>query len=621
MNKTRGLVEDWQLVRDKIEKYAWAKTITQEMKEKTDWWVANYQDDPSRASGWMHNYFCENCSVGIPFDPAKPGEHVCTKCGKSRQDDLAHEAWNGSYRSSACTQVFHAAVLYNIYEDPKYMAFIRKVLAFYSEHLPELTVKTPEKYVGRFSGINLSDAVGICNLLNGMELVKEQFTEEELSVYKNQFFSPMAEFLHKKEGGTPNISCWMKSALGMSGLFFNEPKWCELAAEGKEGIKPIVAQGLLPSGFWYESSFHYHFYGAEGLTYYAAFCKLYNYDFPFLTESILSMYRYPTLYAFPDGRFPSPNDGWPNRSFSHYAHQYEWIRNMFDEAPFRYALSLAYNEDNIGRLPRLLFGGNWDEEKEAYEREHQTSITPARISRCDNDIYYAMLQNEQASVFFKYGFILGGHSHADIMNFEIYYKDDIIARDISNSGYSTELFVQWQRKSIAHNTVMVDQKNQPNRPRGDLIEFDESQNKCQAAAKDIYPGVDFSRSLQLVDDRLIDEFKVSTDDQQEHTLDWFFHCSGELEHSLPMKATSQPGTEDGYQLMQDVQSCNIDGDWQISWKLPDKKLTLSMTGCPGTEVYIFRGYEHQADLLRWGVMVRRTGQEAEFKAVYKMEEN
>ncbi|MDF2671705.1 MAG: Heparinase family protein [Paenibacillus sp.] len=634
MTSTKRLVKDWQVVRDKIEAYSWAANIASKVKVETDWWAAHYEDDPAQIAGWGHNYFCSHCFSPLVFDAAKPDVHPCSKCGILHHDSAVTEAWTASYRSRASVQVFHAAVLYNLHGDQIYMDFIRKVLSFYSDHLSTFKVRTPAGFEGVFTGINLTDAVAICWMLNGMELVREQLTDAELERYKEHFFIPMAQFLHITPGGTPNISCWMKSALGMIGLYFNEREWCLRAADGVEGIERQLAEGLLPQGFWYESSFHYHFYCAEGLTYYAAFCELYDYDFSEFTESIRKMYRYPLKYAFPNGKLPSPNDGWPLLSFANYAHQYEWIRNIYDEAPYRYALAQCYDEEefagkasddnvylNFGGLPRLLYGTNWRKELEETERKLQKSLAPPRISHYDGDIHYCMLQNESTSVFLKYGFVIREHSHADIMNFELFVKDQLLSRDIANSGYGSELFREWQRKSVAHNTIMVDQLNQPNRPSGKLLDFNAELNSVKVEADDVYPGVKFGRELKLSSEGLHDEFSVwmTEEDGQIHTFDWLFHCEGELSCELPLEPTQLLGETDGYQLMQELRSCTTDEDWEITWVLPDKRLTLSMAGSPNTTVYTFKGCEHRADLMRYGVMVRRSGSEATYRADYRVE--
>ncbi|UVI32805.1 heparinase II/III family protein [Paenibacillus spongiae] len=624
MNVTMRLVEDWQAVREKIKSHSWAEQIVNQIKPQTDWWAAHYEDDPARVAGWGHHYFCDKCFASLIFDPEKPNEHRCSGCGQLREAQEADDAWCYIYRSTVGSQVFHAAVLYNIYEDPAYLAFIRKVLAFYCDHYGTFQVRTPPGQEGMFSGTDLTDAVTVIAMLKGLELVKEELTGEELETYKHRFFLPEAAFLIEKVGCTPNIICWMKAAAGMIGLFFNERIWCERAAEGEYGIKKKLSDGLLPEGFWYEASFHYHFYCADGLTYYLAFCKLYGYDFPEMEDALLRMYRYPVRYAFPNGEFPNPNDGWPLLSFDNYAHQYEWIRQIQDEAPFRYALAHCYRTSaadgktaNIGGIDRLLFGREWGGVKLA--EGHLDRYLPDGKSTFDPDIYFGLLQSGEASVFLKYGFVLRGHSHADIMNIEIFLQDEVISRDISNSGYGSDLFREWQRKTVAHNSVMVDKQTQPNRPTGQMVAFDQEQNSCFASAKDVYPGIDFARRLQLFPDRLEDEFEVqaSGDDQDEHVIDWLFHCSGEVESKLAFAKSAQPGDADGYQLMLDVSRCDTDEDWEVSWRLPDKTLTLHMAGSPGTSVYLFRGYEHRLDRTRWGVLVRRTGRSTSFNAVHR----
>ncbi|MBM7565284.1 heparinase II/III domain-containing protein [Paenibacillus sacheonensis] len=629
MNGTMRMVENWQAVRDKIGRFGWAKAIVDAFRPDTDRWIANYADDASRVAGWGHHYFCDRCYAALIFDSNKPGEHRCSGCGELRIAQEADDAWSYMYRMSTCSQVFNAAVLHKLYGDRKYMAYIRRALAFLCDNYGRFEVRTPPRQEGRFTGCDLTDGVAVIWLLNGMELVKEEFTSSELEHYKHRFFIPEAEFLIEKVGVTPNIVCWMKAAAGMTGLFFGERIWCERAAEGEYGIKKKLADGLLPEGFWYEASMHYHFYCAEGMTYYLAFCKIYGYDFPEMEDGLLRMYRYPVHYAFANGEFPNPNDGWPLLKFGNYAQAYEWIRNVHDEPAFRYALSFCYDKHdealpgaNIGGSARLLFGRDWENER--FDHLPSGSGLPERDSRHDPSIYFAMLRSGRSELFLKYGFVLRGHSHADIMNFELFFKDEVMSRDISNSGYGSDLFREWQRKTIAHNSVMIDRQTQPNRPTGRMLAFDEGGSACSVAADEVYPGYGFVRSMRLHPNRLEDLFEVmpaaGTDESEAHTIDWFFHCAGELSSNLPFAPCERPGSEDGYQLMLETAVCGTDADWEVRWELDDKRVTLRMQGCPGTSVYIFKGYEHRLDLVRWGVMARRVAGSAAFKAEYSWEE-
>ena len=622
----KPLVEDWQAVRSKIDNEPWAGDLVARLRSRTDEWIAHYRDDAARVAGWGHHYFCTSCKSHLVFDPLSPESHRCGTCGKMNGGPAINEAWNASYRASSCSLVFDAAILYKLYGDEKYIAYIRKVLEFFAENMGRFRVNAQKPFVGVFCGTNLMDAICVQSLLKGLELVRDRFGEDELARYYRGFFAPMAEFFTSAEGGTPNISCWMRGAAGMTGLFFGEREWCECAANGFEGISGWLEEGVLLEGCWYESSFHYHMYCAEALTYYYVFCELYGYSYPELKEALLKMYRYPVRFAFPDGTFPSPNDGWPNRSFYQYAHQYEWIRQANDEPAFRYALMKAYSfPENAtapaGGISRLLFGKNWAEEWERLPAAAQEAGRTPDATQHDPDVHYVMLRSANASVFFKYGFVIREHSHADVMNFELFAHGDYLSRDISNAGYGTDLFRNWQRRSIAHNTIMVDKQTQPNRPRGRVLRYEPEANRICAAAADVYPGVDYKRTLQLLDDCLLDVFqaKDSLGDRyiDSHTFDWFFHASGELEHDLAAVAAERPGESEGYQMMEDVRRVVTDDDVVLRWTYRGKTLTLTVKGFPGTEVYLFRGREHAEDSLRWGVMLRRAGRSAVFEASYR----
>ncbi|THF82158.1 heparinase II/III domain-containing protein [Cohnella fermenti] len=624
MKQARRMVEDWQAIRDKIADRDWARAIVDGFRPQTDWWVAHYEDDADRVAGWGHHYFCDKCFAALAFDPARPGEHICTGCGEARVDAEADDAWCYLYRMAASTHLFQAAILYKLYGDPAYLAFVRRVLDFLCLNYGSFRVRTPPGQEGLFTGCDLTDGVAVIWLLSGMELVKDELSSAELDRYKQRFFLPEAEFLLDKVGVTPNIICWMKAAAGMTGLFFDEPELCRRAAEGEHGIKRKLAEGLLPEGFWYEASFHYHFYCAEGLTYYFAFCKRYGYDFPELEDALVRMYAYPVKYAFPNGEFPNPNDGWPLLRFGNYAHQYEWMQAVVDRAPYRYALARCYERPDpahpgasIGGVARLLFGRDWD--RESFDPDEPG--LPDGRSRFDPDICFALLRSGGSAVFLKYGYVIEGHSHADIMNFEWFVRDEVVSRDISNSGYGSTLFKEWQRKTIAHNSVMLDRRSQPLRPFGTMERFDAETASCVAAAEEVYPGIGFARGLKLRPDSLSDEFEVRPADGHDelHEFDWLFHCEGRFDSPLVFAPCPPPGDGDGYRLMQETARCDTDGDWEATWTLADKRVTLRMEGAPGTEIYVFRGCEHRLDKLRWGVLVRRTGQRTLFKAEYRWE--
>lgn len=607
--KIKDDIIQWEQVRERIAVSGWAGRIHDQLKERTEGWMLRYQDDPDRVSGWGHNYFCDKCYRKIEFEPDRPGEHRCTHCGHHNVGQVYDEAWNYLYRDEVCKTVFYAAVLFRLHGDPRYLEWIRKVLGFYCDHYESLKVNVPEGYIGKIAGIDLCDAVHVIWLLQGMQLVKEAWHEEELERFKERLFLPEAELLHSHSLSINNIPCWMMSAVAMIGLFFGEEQWVEQAVHGKYGLVNQLAQGVTEEGFWLEGSVHYHFYCAEPFVYVLHFARMAGMELPEVGRNVRRMYEYPVQLAFRNGRFPNPNDGWPLVSFSAYAGQYEWMNALYPAPSYEHALSASYDGHYV---PGFAFGGMCDSQPDGWVQrllfgsDQYASLDQGdRPSRCDRDIQFALLRDDNAELFVKFGFHQRNHSHPDVMNIELSLQEEIVSYDISNSGYGSVLFREWQRKTVAHNTVVVDAHDQEAREKGSVEWFDAAQGGGRFRSRGVYPGVDYVRELQLTDGGFTDMFEVIS--EEEHTMDWVFHCAGELHCGHPTAASASPGVEDGYQHLLNVRRFATDEAWSVSWQLEDKAVHLRMEACEGTEVYWFEGYEYTSEKKRPGVLVRRRG--------------
>ncbi|MHA6483479.1 heparinase II/III domain-containing protein [Paenibacillus sp. strain BS8-2] len=610
----------WEKVRHRMENFEWARSIHNQIAEQTEEWLIHYEDHPNRVSGWGHHYFCSQCFTKIPFVRAQPTHHICDSCGFSNFGSKYDEAWNYLYRDEVNKTVFYAAVLYRLHGDSKYVSFIRRVLSFYSDHYTELKVEVPNGYVGKLVGIDLCDAVGVIWLLQGMQLVKEQFSSEELEKYKVNLFLPEAELLYSHSLSINNIPCWMMSATAMIGMFFEEESFFNKAINSEFGLANQLAKGVTKEGFWLEGSMHYHFYCAEPFLYVLQFAQEYAKEIPDMQETVKRMYQYPVQLAFSNGRFPNPNDSWPLVSFSAYAGQYEWINAMYEDSSYEHALSCSYGELYI---PSFAFGGmcestpkGWIQRLLFGKDRYESMPEDRRLSRCDSDIQFCMLRHEAIELFIKFGFHQRNHSHPDALNIELAFDQEVVSYDLSNSGYGSTLFREWQRKSVAHNTVVIDGVDQTARPRGTVERFDPLNNEARFRCNEVYPGIDYVRELKLQGESLVDQFSVITN--EEHTMDWVFHCAGELHPSFSVAESASPGDKDGYQHLLDVRWARLDTDWEVQWRTGNKIITLQMEGSPHTEVYLFRGYEYTSEKQRPGILVRRRGKGTLFHALFTM---
>jgi pimeloyl-ACP methyl ester carboxylesterase len=60
-------------------------------------------------------------------------------------------------------------------------------------------------------------------------------------------------------GGINNHLAWHKLLMGLLGLFYNRPEMMDYCLNGRRGLVPLLADGLLDDGLWCESSLTYQF--------------------------------------------------------------------------------------------------------------------------------------------------------------------------------------------------------------------------------------------------------------------------------------------------------------------------------------------------------------------------
>jgi hypothetical protein len=160
--------------------------------------------------------------------------------------------------------------------------------------------------------------------------------------------------------------------------------------------------------------------------------------------------------------------------------------------------------------------------------------------------------------------------------------------DPGSIGYGVPLFWQWYKTTISHNTVGVDELEQPIADAKVLQWSASDQETVLEGQAEPYPGVLFNRYLRLRGSVLEDRFKCES--KTSHIYDWAFHARGVLTVSLDMKPQSQQiAAANGYQHIGDLKVCRTDGDWTARWVNQGSVLTLRVKGAPGTEVFCGKG--------------------------------
>jgi len=375
-----------------------------------------------------------------------------------------------------------------------------------------------------------------------------------------------------------------------------------------------LENGLTESGFWYECSIHYNFFALEGLMTFLVFAKSYGHKIPNeYLEKVKKMLYAAYDYAFDNDIFPNPSDGWPNILLKTYSYVYFMAYKVFGEASIlpllkhicsgkltrgKLPLSEPYYFKNEIPLEQILYAPDY-EERECAPLYKRTSL---------NFIDYncAILRNEKFNVFLKYGHQTKSHAHPDKMNVEIMVKDKVLTKDLSNSGYQTNICNNWDRTIAAHNTCAVNSLPTNVTEPGRVISYT---NNCIEAEADCYDGVIYNRKLELRDDSLVDTFVVKCD--QVSKIEWFFHFEEAVnKKNLTLIPVNNIFTE--YSEIMNIRLVDMKQDILV---LENSIVSMKLFIEEGASVYIADTYNNPANMLRDTIIIRKNDKTAMFKNI------
>ncbi|GAA0178886.1 hypothetical protein SH2C18_18600 [Clostridium sediminicola] len=599
-------------------------------KEVTDF-AETFQDDSSKMSEWGHNYFCEEDGGRLIFDLEKPHSHICEICGREFKGQMFDNVWVYFYRNTAITTLLKSAVLYKVRGEERYLDYIKKILSFYADHYKEFVIHAKDKVINdltydvggaaRIMPQALNEAIILVRIINALEMVKDKIGKKYLDEINQKLFIPATELLKPQLIRIHNIPCWVNSALGIVALFTKNEELLDKVFNSEFGIRNQLKKGVTEEGFWYEGSIHYNFFLLEGVTNLLLFAKLYDYDFGEEEAIIRKMFESAYYYAFDNDILPNPNDGWPNVNLKTYSYIYHIATKIFGENSevgnflkniekgslerATIPLSRPYYFQNEIPLERLTFNPDLD------------FSTMEKIKRSSNNFassYYGTLRNNKINVFYKYGHRGPSHAHPDKMNIEVMIGQSILTRDLSNAGYGSRLCNEWHRMSSSHNTVVVDGKNHVSTESGIILKF--TDENLYAKVQDVYEGVDYKRKIDLLPAGFNDEFTVSS--SEGHTYDWFFHSEAKLLSELNYEPASLEFNENGYQHINNVRRVVSDNNVvSLVWEL-DGKIIQSEIDITEKEMFICDTFDNPVSSLRTSIILRQKGNEATFKASWKL---
>ena len=532
-----------------------------------------------------------------------------------------------------------AGALFQILGDERYASYLRDMLFEYAEMYPTLPLHPKERSYarGKLFWQCLNDANWLLYMSLGYDAIYDWLSEEDREFLNAHLFRPFADFLSVDNpqffNRVHNHSTWGTAAVGMLGLVLDDTELIERALYGltddglevgaldddggfiklenqRVGFLANLEEPFSPDGYYTEGPY-YQRYAMYPFLAFAIAMQNAKPEYAVLEhKNNVLMKAVGALVALSDsdGDFFAINDAQKGMSI------FTPSMTLAVSAAYAYGdrdpqfLGIAEGQGRV-RLDQAGLALAEDIALRRGEPLQQQSVV-LRDGPEGNEGGIGVLRGGDLAVVFKFTAQGLSHGHYDKLSYALHHGGDEVIQDyglvrfvnIGQKGGGNYLpeNTTWAKQSIAHNTMVLDQKSHfgGNYAVGSqhhaTLEYasldNESLLSIYAKDSNAYPGRDMRRSLSLVTlpglnkPLLVDLFTVTGTanmiDLPTHYLGQFI----EISESLNVQREPAPlGIDSGYQhIWQEARSQPTSGNaLKFSWLVANRFYTMFRSTEPG----------------------------------------
>ncbi len=577
-------------LKERIAAAPWAAASWNALKTRVDRELAKPIELPPRGGNWSHNYVCPEHGArlkqGKQIGPWE-WEHICPVGDHVLHGDPSKATLDfdgnaiANVHENYAREIADDGLVFQVTGEARYAAHAREILLAYAERYLTYPVHDnqgkPGGRGGRVASQSLTEATWLIDVVQGADLVWDTLSEADRSAITDKMLRPaLEEIIIPQKYGIHNIQCREDSAIGLVGFLLNDPKLISQAIDDpKYGLRAQLEQGVEPGGFWLEGSTGYHFFAMDGMWQLMEAAR--NCGVDLYGPQFKSLFDGPLSLAMPNLSLPNFNDSGisPLREHS----------EIYELAVARYhdpAYAALIPKNRSSRMA-LLFGAT---------NVQAGNVQVPVASRNLTGPGYAILERGEGAdatwLGLKYGPHGGGHGHPDKNSFILYARGEVIAPDVGAHAYGSPLHTGWDKTTLAHNTLVVDEKSQAP-AQGNCLAFGSEKGVDYSVtdAGPIYPGVHFIRTAAMLTPDVI-VFIDQIEADAPHTFDLAYHQVGFWD-DLPPGTKWSSKQSDGYKYFGDATVRSIDTnalvlktivgyDWSAAIILDENEPTQVITG-------------------------------------------
>lgn len=485
---------------------------------------------------WGQYYYCPDCSVLLKFRRNHPKEHECPSCHKIFTGEPYDGSWWWRINSSNSFGCYHMGLLYLLTGNEAYVRKAKEIMLEYAKYYRSYKFhgNIPYNDGGKACAQTLDEAIFLRGFAAAYDLFEEALSEEERSRIKDGLLIPGGEFLMEhRHSQIHNHEVITDAALGILGILLKREDFIQRGLYEKYGLLYQLEHGMQKDHMWFEGTFGYHYYALSNFFAFEKFAintkysNIHHQNYQSMLELILS-------YIQPDGSFPMINDINAGHGGLRGIYLYEFAYRYIKTPEILQVLNLIYQDQKRENLDAFFYG---------MEELPKLEITYQDYH--GGDVGNTVLRGPyQQYLLFKHGNYGGEHDHYDRLSISYNGFGVRIAPDLGTTGYGAILHYDYYKNTATHNTVTINEENQP--PAcGTVLRYEKKDDTTYVEAmvdfkkpysmpdsftiqqwdRDSYQNVMMTRKLAFNGRYLVDLFIVEGA-EQEATIDYSLHIIG-----------------------------------------------------------------------------------------------
>jgi hypothetical protein len=519
-------------MRRKISELRWAQETFELMKREAEEMLREPPQLPVERIGWRHDFYSPLSGEHLLYDPKSPDAFLDPLTGELISGEPHHRAWALLTHERTYRIMRSLGFLYALTGDERYAEWVAQGMRGAVEMFSHRELREGNNTEALYFQ-PLYDAQVLMLLAEAYELTCKNaaYSKADHEAIRRDIFEDGVsyQFRFLEKAGVHNMTCYVSAAISVVGRLLGRTEWVKIGLhQPKTGLKALLEGGVPADenrgfdGFWFEGTTFYHFYSLCPLITLYELKDERNSD---LTDRFKAMFDAPVQLADGDLRLPPLGDlGAPKvLSLIAYRHLYEYAAGQIDFDRFAPVLASIYaaTGEPRGGLTALAFGPDELSSPGGIPAE-PTLLKRSGIGIFRKDGFYLL---------FKSGAHGGGHDHLDKLSISLHGMGEVISPDPGTAGYSLREACAFWRGTFAHNTIMVDERNQ-GRVRNASLEWhpDADPPYVRGIIRDAYPGVKLERTLLFDPPYVVIADRCESED--EHRYGWVFHAYGSMDATI-----------------------------------------------------------------------------------------